>query len=355
MSLADERRAARERALSLLYEAETKGVDGATVLSELPLPADELTEVLVRAVDERRAEVDALLERFAQGWTVARMAALDRAALRMGTAELLTRPEVPTGVILAETVDLASRFGTDGSGRFVNGLLARVAREVRPDAPPSDPPLPAPPAGDEGELQPTVGALVIDLDGVIRHWDTDYYPQVEAALGLPEGALVRVALDPERLARATDGRLRFEEWCEEIGAVLHAEHGIDPEAAAQAWADSQWRIDLDVVELVEAVRERVPVVLLSNASTRLVHDLDRSGILEVFDAVVSSADIRAAKPDRRAYAVAAEAAGVPLERCLFVDDLPANIDGALAAGMDAALFTGVDDLRAALRERQLLR
>src|SRR5437879_6111700 len=101
MSLVTERRAARERALGLLYEAEAKRVAGAEVLAELPVPADDFATALVRA------------------------------ALRMGTAELTARPDVPTGVVLAETVDLASRFSTDGSGRFVNGLLARVAREVR--------------------------------------------------------------------------------------------------------------------------------------------------------------------------------------------------------------------------------
>jgi N utilization substance protein B len=132
MSLAEERRAARERAMSLLYEAEAKGVDGAAILAELPLPPDEFAAGLVRAVDEHRSRIDALLSRFAEGWTLERMAALDRAALRMGTAELITRRDVPTGVVLAETVDLASRFSTDGSGRFVNGLLARIATEVRP-------------------------------------------------------------------------------------------------------------------------------------------------------------------------------------------------------------------------------
>jgi N utilization substance protein B len=134
-SLATERRAARERALSLLYEAESKGIDGAALLAELPVPADPYAAALVLAVDEHRARIDALLETFAKGWTVRRMAALDRAALRMGTAELLVRDDVPTGVVLSETVDLAARFGTEGSGRFVNGLLARIAREVRPGAP----------------------------------------------------------------------------------------------------------------------------------------------------------------------------------------------------------------------------
>ncbi|MEL7208102.1 MAG: transcription antitermination factor NusB [Actinomycetota bacterium] len=46
--------------------------------------------------------------------------------------ELVHRPDVPTAVVLSEAVDLASRFSTDDSGRFVNGLLARIAKEVRP-------------------------------------------------------------------------------------------------------------------------------------------------------------------------------------------------------------------------------
>ena len=132
MSLSDERRDARERALGLLYEAEQKGCTGAEVLDGLPVVADDFATALVLAVDEHRARIDALLEEFAQGWTLARMPALDRAALRMGTAELLTRPDVPTPVVLNEVVDLAKRFSTDDSGRFVNGLLARIATEVRP-------------------------------------------------------------------------------------------------------------------------------------------------------------------------------------------------------------------------------
>ena len=131
MTLAQERRDARERALGLLYEAETKGCTGSEVLAGLPVPPDEFAAALVTAVDEHRERIDALLTEHAQGWTVARMPALDRAALRMGTAELITRPDVPTAVVLNETVELASRFSTDDSGRFVNGLLAKIATEVR--------------------------------------------------------------------------------------------------------------------------------------------------------------------------------------------------------------------------------
>ena len=132
MSLAEERRDARERALGLLYEAETKGCTGAEVLADLPVAPDQFATGLVTAVDEHREQIDALLTEHAKGWTLARMPALDRAALRMGTAELITRADVPTAVVLNEIVELASRFSTDDSGRFVNGLLAKIASEVRP-------------------------------------------------------------------------------------------------------------------------------------------------------------------------------------------------------------------------------
>lgn len=133
MSLAEERRDARERALGLLYEAETKGCSGGDVLAGLPVEPDAFAAGLVRAVDEHRDRIDTLLSEYSKGWTLSRMPALDRAALRMGTAELLTRPDVPTAVVLNEVVELASHFSTDDSGRFVNGLLARIATEVRPE------------------------------------------------------------------------------------------------------------------------------------------------------------------------------------------------------------------------------
>lgn len=350
MSLATERRAARERVLGLLYEAEAKSLSGAEVLDALPVAADDFAASLVRAVDDHRTQIDELLERFAQGWSLRRMPALDRAALRMGTAELLVRHDVPTGVVLSETVDLASRFGTDASGRFVNGLLARIAREVRADgaAPVVEP------VEDVSPPVAQVSGVVIDLDGVIRHWDPSHYTEAEEHLGIPAGTITASAFAADRLERAMDGRTTFAEWCREIGAEVAGAHGVEAALIAETWAEAGWTIDLTVIELVAAVRERVPVALLSNASTNLVEDLERSGIAGAFDAVIGSADLGASKPSAAAFHAAAGAIGVPLDRCLFVDDTPGHVEAARSLGMRAEVFTEVVELEALFRELGLL-
>jgi len=132
------RRQARERALSLLYEAESKDQSPAAVLAALPVEPDAYAVDVVAGVGEHLAEVDTWITDYAKDWTIDRMPALDRALLRMGIFELLHRPDVPTGAIISEAVELAQRFSTDESSRFVNGMLARIAESVRSHAEPVD-------------------------------------------------------------------------------------------------------------------------------------------------------------------------------------------------------------------------
>lgn len=127
------RREARERALELLYEAESKSQPPAVVLEALPVPPEAFAAELVRGVGEHLAELDEVIASYARGWTVARMPALDRAVLRLGVFELLHRPDVPTGAVISEAVELAKRFSTEESGRFVNGVLAAIAADARPE------------------------------------------------------------------------------------------------------------------------------------------------------------------------------------------------------------------------------
>lgn len=129
---AGNRRQARERALSLLYEADAKGASPAAVLADLPVPPEPFVVDMVEGVEANLDRIDKLITEHAIGWTLDRMAVIDRTLLRMAAYELLERPDVPVGAIVSEAVELAKRFSTEDSGRFVNGILAAVAAEVRP-------------------------------------------------------------------------------------------------------------------------------------------------------------------------------------------------------------------------------
>jgi N utilization substance protein B len=125
------RRAARERALALCYESETKGETVEDVLAALPTPPDEYTMTLVLGVGEHRDEVDDLLRGASERWALERMPAVDRALLRIGSYELGWEPDLPVGVVIDEAVELAQQYSTGDSGRFVHALLARIADQLR--------------------------------------------------------------------------------------------------------------------------------------------------------------------------------------------------------------------------------
>ena len=125
------RHQARERALTLLYEADVKGELPKSVLDNLAVAPDPYTTTVVTAVGSRSAEIDGMIDAAAIGWDLARMAVVDRNVLRLAVAELLECPDVPTAVILNEAVELAVAYSTDDSGRFVNGVLATLAARVR--------------------------------------------------------------------------------------------------------------------------------------------------------------------------------------------------------------------------------
>jgi N utilization substance protein B len=77
--------------------------------------------------------IDALISDHARSWALDRMPVVDRQLLRVATFEILSRPDVPCAVIIDEAIELAKEYSTEESGRFVNGILAALSRELRPD------------------------------------------------------------------------------------------------------------------------------------------------------------------------------------------------------------------------------
>ncbi|GLZ43164.1 transcription antitermination factor NusB [Actinokineospora sp. NBRC 105648] len=123
---------ARKRAVDLLFEAAVRGDDPVTLLADrvgspdVP-PVSDYTITLIEGVTAHRARIDELLTEHAEGWTLARMPAVDLAVLRLGLYELLWATDVPDAVAIDEAVQLAKSLSTDDSPRFVNGLLGRIA------------------------------------------------------------------------------------------------------------------------------------------------------------------------------------------------------------------------------------
>ncbi|MHB1487320.1 MAG: transcription antitermination factor NusB [Acidimicrobiales bacterium] len=127
------RRESRERALALLYEAEAKDMSPHQVLAQLPVAPEPFVIELVSGVEAESERIDAILGRLARDWTLGRMPWIDRNVLRLATYELLTDSSTPIAAVINEAVELAKAYSTEASGRFVNGILAAIAAEVRPN------------------------------------------------------------------------------------------------------------------------------------------------------------------------------------------------------------------------------
>ena len=155
------RREARERAVQFLFQhdmnppedleaalnhfwdsqrsaaiAEEKGMATWGQPIALPPPtADEaavrlFAEPLIRGALDHRDEADALIKKHAQNWDLHRMAAVDRNVLRLAIYEMLYRDDIPPVVSINEAVDIAKKFSTQDSGKFVNGILDKVKSEL---------------------------------------------------------------------------------------------------------------------------------------------------------------------------------------------------------------------------------
>ena len=120
---------ARKHALDILHAADALDRPVAEVLASEP-GVKEFTREIVLGVIEHRAELDDLIRRYADRWVLERMPIVDRNLLRMGIFELLHRDDIPVAATINEAVELAKLLSTEDSGRFVNGLLGRVAREA---------------------------------------------------------------------------------------------------------------------------------------------------------------------------------------------------------------------------------
>ncbi len=132
------RRRAREAALSILYQLEFRPGKTEEVFrtfwadSPFPPEVQAFAQELVAGTVAHREEIDTLISRYAEHWHFSRIALVDRNILRVATYEFLFHQEIPEKVILNEAIEIAKQYGSEDSGRFVNGILDKIRTITRP-------------------------------------------------------------------------------------------------------------------------------------------------------------------------------------------------------------------------------
>lgn len=128
--LGAQRHQSRERALEILYEASVKERSVLVVLNELPVRPDDYTVALVTSAEQNAEKANELISEYSLDWALDRIALVDRLVMTLAIGEMLLEETPPRAVILDEAVELAKIYSTDGSGTFVNGVLASIAEDI---------------------------------------------------------------------------------------------------------------------------------------------------------------------------------------------------------------------------------
>ena len=129
------RRLARENCLQSLYVSDIAHLEAASVLASfqmLDFAAEEKNfefyKLLYSSTINNLAKIDAIISGISLNWEIERMPAVDRAILRMAVCELMILAEAPVAVVIDEAIELAKKYSTEKSGKFINGVLDNIAR-----------------------------------------------------------------------------------------------------------------------------------------------------------------------------------------------------------------------------------
>jgi N utilization substance protein B len=126
------RRTAREKALQALFQIDMSNTEPSIAIEHVldEVPQDEYLTQLVTGVVEHKEEIDEIIKKYLEKWTLDRISTVDRNLLRVAVYELLfTKDEVPANVVLDEAIEIAKLYGDDQSSRFVNGILSKIKSE----------------------------------------------------------------------------------------------------------------------------------------------------------------------------------------------------------------------------------
>jgi epoxide hydrolase-like predicted phosphatase len=190
----------------------------------------------------------------------------------------------------------------------------------------------------------SIQAVIFDFgDVLMRNSERRSRREWERQLGLEEGELDVIVFQSETMRRLMIGQGSLDDLWQEVAARL----SLAPHDAHQLQSDF-WhggRLDEEIVEYVRGLRPQYRTAILSDAWQGIRQFfVEILGLDEVFDEIIISAEEGIAKPDRRIYEIALKRLQVEPNEAIFVDDRPANVEGAQALGMYGILFTNTADV-----------
>jgi putative hydrolase of the HAD superfamily len=190
-----------------------------------------------------------------------------------------------------------------------------------------------------------ISTVLLDLDGVVRHFDPSFPLDVEHRHHLQPGILTATAFSPDLIEPLITGRMTRATWVDEIGQA------VESPKAAREWLSEIPRVDWELMAIVDDLRHHgIRVAVLTNGTNTIPAELKNLGIDDRFDAIFNSAEIGHAKPDRRAFQYVCDHLAVAPSEVFFTDDSESSLAGAIEMGMTARPYDGITSFQHHLDE-----
>jgi putative hydrolase of the HAD superfamily len=177
-------------------------------------------------------------------------------------------------------------------------------------------------------------AILTDLDGVIRHWNSDSIHKKEIECGVESGYLYSICFEENLLSQVITGQISDDEWRNSVQTKLS---GSMSESSAKelvdSWTHSEVYIDKTIIEIYKDHYPNAKVVLATNATSRLNQDMKDHGLENLFDSVFNSSELGVAKPSGSFFIKAMSELGVGCDEIIYVDDSSVNIQSAAKLGI----------------------
>jgi len=200
-----------------------------------------------------------------------------------------------------------------------------------------------------------IKVILCDLDGVLRSFPTSMDEVVEYKYDLPMGSIRDKAFEKELLKKLVTGKISNKEWCENISQSLSSEFPTkNVSRAIKEWGEFPGVLNNEVLDILIAIRKKVPVALITNGSDKLKEDLEALGVTDHFEHIIYSSELGFAKPKKEIFEHALKKFNLKSEDAFFIDDSKSHTDAASKMGMRVHKFMGARRLKSVCVHQKLI-